>query len=212
VGCRAAVGWTSKLKKAETQQPRPKLWFRMSVVTGNLVQSAGLVLAAGLLWVAASWHAAAVLRVVPMLMGWFLVYICSHAIAHWVAGRAVRIRFDGYGLRGTDQPEVYPPGIHQVMRVLPFFSALTEKASMQQAGAVAKAIMFSAGETSTTLCTLLAAGYAWVSGIPGGDVLFIFTVCWDIGATITTARTPRGDYAKAMRVLRMAPTGRAMSG
>jgi hypothetical protein len=206
------VGWTSKLKKAETQQPRPKLWFRMSVVTGNLVQSAGLVLAAGLLWVAASWHAATVLRVVPMLMGWFLVYICSHAIAHWVAGRAVRIRFDGYGLRGTDQPEVYPPGIHQVMRVLPFFSALTEKASMQQAGAVAKAIMFSAGETSTTLCTMLAAGYAWLSGIPGGDLLFIFTLCWDLGATIMTARTPRGDYAKAMLVLRTATVGREISG
>jgi len=184
----------------------------MSVVAGNLVQSAGLVLAVGLLWVAASWHGAAVLRVVLMLMSWFLVYICSHALAHWVAGRAVRIRFHGYGLRGTDQPEVYPPGMRQIMRVLPFFSALTEKTSMQQAGAVAQAIMFSAGETSTTLCTLLAAGYAWVSGIPGGDVLFIFTVCWDLGATITTARTPRGDYAKAMRVLHMAPTGRAMSG
>jgi hypothetical protein len=72
--------------------------------------------------------------------------------------------------------------------------------------------MFSAGETSTTLCTILAAGYAWLSGIPGGDLLFIFTVCWDIGATITTARTPRGDYAKAMLVLRTATVGREISG
>jgi hypothetical protein len=191
---------------AETQQSRPKLWFRMSVETGNVVQSAGLVLAAGLLFVAASWHLAAVLRVVLMLLGWFLIYICSHALAHWAAGRAMRIRFRGYGVRGTDQPEVYPPGIGQVMRMLPFFSALTEKTSMQQAGAVAKAIMFSAGETSTTLCTLLAAGYAWVSGIPGGGVLFIATVCWDLGATITTARTPRGDYAKAWRVLHKVTT------
>ena len=191
---------------AATQQPRPKLWFRMSVLTGNLVQSAGLILAIGLLWVAAVGQVATVVRVVLMLLGWFLIYVCSHAIAHWSAGRAVGIRFRGYGLRGTDQPEVYPPGIDQVMRVLPFFSVLTEKTSMQHAGAVAQAIMFSAGETSTTLCTLLAAGYAWMSGIPGGDILFIFTVCWDVGATITTVRTPRGDYAKAMRALRKATT------
>jgi hypothetical protein len=197
---------------AETQQRRPKLWFRMSVVTGNLVQSAGLVLAAGLLWAAATGQFAAALRVVLMLSGWFLIYICSHAMAHWVAGRAMRIRFRGYGLRGTDQPEAYPPGIRQVMRVLPLFSALTEKTSMQHVSAVAKAIMFSAGETSTTLCTILASGYAWLSGIPGGDLLFIFTVFWDLGATIMTARTPRGDYAKAMLVLRTATLGREISG
>lgn len=62
--------------------------------------------------------------------------------------------------------------------------------------------MFAAGETSSTVCSLLAALYAWQSNIPGGWILFAFTVAWDIAATITTSVTPKGDYAKARKALR----------
>jgi hypothetical protein len=65
---------------------------------------------------------------------------------------AVGIRFDGYGLRGTDHPENYPPVIRQVMSIMPFFVALTDKTSMSRAAGAAKALMFAAGETSTTVC------------------------------------------------------------
>jgi hypothetical protein len=34
--------------------------------------------------------------------------------------------------------------------------------------------------------------------------LFIVTVFWNLGSTITTTIIPRGDYAKAIRVLRNA--------
>ncbi len=73
---------------------------------------------------------------------------------------------------------------------------------MQQASPLAKAAMFSAGETSTTICSLLAASYAWLSGTPGGFALFIITLCWAVGSTVVTAIIARGDYAKAIRVLR----------
>jgi hypothetical protein len=180
----------------------PKLWFRLSEASGNAVQVAGLVLGAALLYVAAQLHASSIVRIVLMILGWLMIYICCHAIAHWAVGRLVGIRFRGYGVRGTDHPESYPPGLRQVMSLFPFFSALTQKASMQQASPVAKALMFSAGETSTTICSLLAAAYAWLSGIPGGFALFVFSVCWAIGATISTSIIPRGDYAKALRTLR----------
>jgi len=174
----------------------------MSVVTGNIVQLLGLVVGAAFLILAAYLSIATIARVILMLLGWFVIYVCCHAIAHWAIGRAAGIRFRGYGVRGTDHPENYPPGVRQVMSVMPFFTALTEKASMQQASRTAKAAMFSAGETSTTICSLLAAGYAWLSGTPGGFTLFVVTVFWDIGATIVTALVPRGDYAKAIRALR----------
>jgi hypothetical protein len=190
---------------AEKAQPAlPKLWFRLSEASGNAVQVSGLVLGAGLLYVAAQLHASSVVRIVLMIVGWLTIYICCHAIAHWAVGRLLGIRFRGYGVRGTDHPESYPPGLRQLMSLFPFFSALTQKASMQQASPVAKALMFSAGETSTTLCSILAAAYAWLSGIPGGFALFAFSVCWAIGSTITTSIIPRGDYAKALRTLRRA--------
>src|SRR5690348_9668568 len=154
------------------QRPLPKLWFRLSETGGNAVQLAGLVLGAMLLYLAAHLAIADAVRIALMLLGWLVIYICCHAIAHWVVGRLVGIRFRGYGVRGTDHPENYPLGLRQLMSVIPFFSALTEKPSMQQASAVAKALMFSAGETSTNICSLLAAGYAWFSGIPGGSTLF----------------------------------------
>jgi hypothetical protein len=166
------------------------------------VQLTGLVLGAGVLFLAAHLQAGAAVRIVLMLLGWLVIYICCHAIAHWTVGRLVGIHFRGYGIRGTDHPQNYPPSLRQLMSVMPFFTALTEKASMQQASSTAKAAMFSAGETSTTLCSLLAAGYAWLSGTPAGFTLFIVTLCWDIGSTIVTAIVPRGDYSKAIRVLR----------
>jgi hypothetical protein len=184
------------------RRPPPKLWFRMSIVTGNIVQLLGLVIGAVLLYLAARLRVATVARVVLMLLGWFVIYVCCHAIAHWAVGRLVGIRFRGYGLRGTDHPENYPPGLRQLMSIMPFFTVLTEKTSMQKARPVAKALMFSAGETSTTICSLLAAGSAWLSGTPGGFTLFVITIFWDIGSTIVTAIVPRGDYAKAIRVLR----------
>lgn len=181
---------------------RPPLWLRMSVTTGNLVQLAGMALGAGLLFLAAWVVTTPIPRVLLMLLGYLAIYLCSHAIAHWAVGRLMGIHFRGYGVRGTDHPEIYPPGLRQLMRVLPFFTALTQRASLQHATPVAQAVMFSAGESATTICSALAAWYAWQSGTPGGWRLLVFTVVWNVLATITTAIAPGGDYAKARRALR----------
>ncbi len=93
--------------------PKPGLWIRMSVAKGNLVQLAGLVIGASLLDLAAHLRATGVVRVALMLIGFVIIYDCSHAIFHWAVGRLVGIRFRGYGVRGTDHPETYPPGIRQ---------------------------------------------------------------------------------------------------
>jgi hypothetical protein len=182
--------------------PRPALWLRMSVPVGNVVQIAGLAIGAGLLALAARWHVADPLRVALMLLGWFAIYDCCHAIAHYAVGRLVGIRFRGYGLRGSDHPGDYPPGVRQAMSALPFFTAMTEKQSSQQAGSWAKATMFAAGETSTAVCSILAGLYAWLGGIPGGFALFVAMVALNAVSTVVTAITPRGDYAKALRSLR----------
>jgi hypothetical protein len=184
-----------------TQPARPALWAQLSILSGNAIQLAGLIGGALLLYLAAHLHAAGGLRIVLMLAGFLAIYICCHAIAHWLAGSLVGIRFRAYGLRGTDHPETYPPGFRQLMSIMPFFTAMTEKGSMRQAGRGAKALMFAAGETSSTVCSLLAAGYAWRSGIPGGNILFFVMVIFNAIATVTTSITPRGDYTKARRAL-----------
>ena len=184
--------------------PRPPLWARMSVVTGNMVQLAGLVLGAALLYLAAHSAVASGVRIALMILGWFAIYVCCHASAHWAVGRLVGIRFRGYGLRGTDHPEDYPPLVRQLMSVLPFFTALTEKESMQHARPWAKALMFAAGETSTALWSTGVGWYAWQSGIPGGQWLFTIMVVFNVVSTVVTAIVPRGDYTKARRALRQA--------
>jgi hypothetical protein len=187
---------------ASSGSPKPGLWTRMSVSKGNLVQLAGLVLGALLMVIAANFRAAEVVRVVLMLVGFLIIYDCCHAISHWAIGRLVGIRFRGYGVRGTDHPEAYPPGIRQLMSTMPFFTAMTQKESISTASPTAKALMFAAGETGTTVISLLAALYAWQSGIPGGGILFWVMVVWNVVATVATTVTPKGDYAKAIRALR----------
>jgi hypothetical protein len=186
----------------EQKQPMPRLWRRLTVAQGNIIQLAGLVAGAGLLVLAAKLPGPGAIRVALLLLGWFVVYDCCHAIAHWAVGRLVGIRFRGYGVRGTDHPEIYPPGVRQIMSALPFFTVLTQRDSMRAARAGAKAAMFAAGETSTTVCALLAAFAGWRGGVPGGFALFIFTAILVGSSTVVTAITPRGDYAKAIAVLR----------
>jgi hypothetical protein len=185
-----------------TARARPALWLRLTIPAGNTVQLAGLALGGLLLAIAARWHTGTAVRVALMLVGFFAIYDCCHALAHWAVGRLVGIRFRGYGVRGTDHPEDYPPGIRQVMSVVPFFTVMTAKESMRRAQPWAKAAMFAAGETSTTICSLLAGLYAWRAGIPGGQVLFIVMVVFSVFSTIVTAILPRGDYTKARRALR----------
>ena len=180
---------------------RPGFWARMSIGSGNLVQLVGLMLGTSLLYAAANLQDVDAIRVALMLAGFLVIYDCCHAIAHWAVGRVVGIRFRGYGLRGTDHPETYPPGIRHLMGAMPFFTAMTQKDSMREASPMSRALMF-AGETATTIFSLLAAFYAWQSGIPGGNVLFWVTMVWNVAATVTTTVTPRGDYAKALRALR----------
>lgn len=180
----------------------PPLRIRLSITAGNLAQLAGLVIGAVLLYAAAQIQAANIVRVVLMIVGWLAIYLCCHSVAHWLVGRLVGIRFRGYGVRGTDHPESYPPGLRQLMNVVPFFVLLTEKTSMARASNASRALMFAAGELSTTVCSIAAAWYASQQAIPGGNALLLFSIVWNIMATIATTLTPTGDYAKAIRALR----------
>jgi hypothetical protein len=181
--------------------PRPPFWFKLSIWAANLLQLAGLVLGAWLLYLDARLPVAALWRVILMLVGWLIIYICCHASAHWLVGRLVGIEFQGYGMRGTDHPENYSGLMRSLMTGLPTFTVMTKKASLKQARPLAKALMFAAGETSTAVCSILAGWYAWQSGIPGGIVLFWVMVVFNLLSTVATARFPRGDYHKAWRAL-----------
>jgi hypothetical protein len=57
-------------------------------------------------------------------------------------------------------------------------------------------------ETGTTFFSLLAALYPLAGRIPGGGAPFRVVVACTVVATIVTAVTPKGDYARAMRALR----------
>ncbi len=136
-----------------------------------------------------------------MLVGWFFIYVTCHAFGHYLVGRLVGIRFRGYGMRGTDHPQDYPPVLRQMMSALPTFTVMTEKSSMAAARPLAKALMFGAGESFTAIFSILAGYYAWRAGIPGGFTLFIAMIIFNFFSTVVTSILPRGDYAKARRAL-----------
>jgi hypothetical protein len=104
-----------------------------------------------------------------MLLGYSTVYLSSHACAHWAVGRMVGIDFDGYEVRvGTANPEQYPPVMRTAMALLPFGCARTFPSSRRAAGRRAKAAMFAAGDTSTTLGTIAIAAWMVRREVPAG--------------------------------------------
>jgi hypothetical protein len=177
------------------------IFGRLSIFVGNALQIAGIAAACFALGAARAMHSR-VPAVVAMLAAWVLLYFFCHGIAHWVVGRLLGIRFAFYTVGGTGNPEAYPAGLRWVFAHLPFFGVQTEKASMQTATPMAKAIMWSAGVTSSAVVPTLGALYAWRSGIPGSKLFLIFAIVWAIATLASNWTSRTGDYSKARRALR----------
>jgi hypothetical protein len=181
--------------------PQRKILSRLSIAAGNTVQIAGLAAACAALVLARSTSKPAAIAAGMMIAAWVLLYFFCHGIAHWAVGRLLGIRFAFYTVGGTGNPEGYPAGMRWVFEHLPFFGVQTEKASMLKASPMAKAIMWSAGVTSSAVVPTLSAVCAWSAGVPGSKLFLIFAVFWAIGTLASNWRSRTGDYSKARRAL-----------
>jgi hypothetical protein len=180
--------------------PRRKIFGRLSITAGNALQISGIVAACLALAGARSAHSTTS-AVVAVVVGWVLLYFCCHAIAHWVVGRILGIRFAFYTVGGTGNPEGWPAGLRWLFEHLPFFGVQTEKASMQKASPIARAIMWSAGVTSSAVVPTLGALWAWCSGVPWSKLLFLVALFWAVGTLASNWTSRAGDYSKARRAL-----------
>ena len=179
-------------------------WLTLSVAQGNAIQVSGLLGAAALAWYAGRERGRGGRWMVGSRL---LAYFCEHAFAHWLVGRALGIRFTGYGLHGTSHPQAYPPGLRFFFSHLPLLSARVDPASLRAASPAARAAMYSAGTIGTVLAGLAIPAYARRRGIAGarlmllasGGVINAFVV-------LSEALRPGGDLSRAWRALR-APSG-----
>jgi hypothetical protein len=179
---------------------RRKIFGRLPILAGNAVQILGLVAAYFAFGAARSAQPAAG-AVAAMLVGWVLLYLCCHAIAHWVVGRILGIRFAFYTVGGTGNPEGWPGGLRWVFEHLPFFGVQTEKASMQKASPMARAIMWSAGVTSSAVVPTLYALCARRAHLPWSKLFFLVALGWAMGTLASNWTSRTGDYSKARRAL-----------
>src|SRR6267378_5471432 len=180
--------------------PQRKIFTRLSILAGNALQIAGLAAACVALALARSGQSKTA-AFVTMIAAWTLLYFFCHGIAHWAVGRILGIRFAVYTVGGTGNPEGYPAGMRWVFEHLPFFGVQTDKASMQNASPIAKALMWSAGVTSSAVVPTLCAFCAWRASVPGSKLFLIFAVFWAIGTLASNWRSRTGDYSKARRAL-----------
>jgi hypothetical protein len=180
--------------------PPRRVFGRLSVVTGNSLQIAG-ILVAGFGLALPELVRSRLLAIAGMIVSWLLLYFFCHGIAHWAVGRLLGIRFAFYTIGGTSNPEGYPAGLRWLFEHLPFFGVQTDKASMQKARPMSKAIMWSAGVTSSALVPTLGAVCARSARVPGSKLFLIFAVFWAIGTLASNWRSQTGDYAKARRAL-----------
>ena len=187
---------------ASSSLPQRRIFGRLSIVVGNMLQIAGILAACAALALARSAHSSpSAIAAVMMIAAWLLLYFFCHGIAHWAVGRLLGIRFAFYTVGGTANPEGYPAGMRWTFEHLPFFGVQTDKASMLKATPTAKAIMWSAGVTSSAVVPTLSSICAWRVGIPGSKLFLIFAAFWAIGTLSSNWRSHNGDYAKARRAL-----------
>src|SRR5215813_8185870 len=81
-----------------------KFFARFSIAIGNALQLLGLTAACAVLGLAPRIHNEA-FALGAIILSWLLLYFFCHAIAHWVVGRVLGIRFAFYTIGGTDHPE-----------------------------------------------------------------------------------------------------------
>jgi hypothetical protein len=183
-----------------TLPPHRQIRVRLSILAGNTIQIAGLASACVALALAQP-SVSKPAAIAGMLGAWVLLYFCCHGIAHWVVGRLLGIRFAFYTVGGTGNPAGYPAGLRWVFEHLPFFGVQTDKASMQKATPRAKAIMWSAGVTSSAVVPTLGALYVWSAQIPGSKLFALFALFWALGTLASNWRSSTGDFSKARRAL-----------
>jgi hypothetical protein len=185
---------------SDATSPHRKIFTRISIPAGNALQIGGILAASCLLRSARSQHGTA-LSTVFVIFAWVLLYFSCHAIAHWLVGSLVGIRFRFYTIGGTGNPAGWPGPLRWIFEHLPFFGVQTEKASMQNTSPRGKALMWSAGVTSSAIVPTLAAIWAWKSRVPGSTLFLVFALFWSVGTVSSNWRSATGDYAKARRAL-----------
>lgn len=186
-----------------SKRARPSFWLRVSVRIGMLAQLTGTATGGLLLAISVGLgNTATALREACLLAGLLLVYLNTHALGHYLVGRAVGIRFAGFGLRGTDHPENYPFGLRQLMSILPMWTAMTIPASRRAARPIARAAMYAAGETFTILFSLATSTAAFLLGAPWGKDTLIAMIAWSLGSALVVSCIEKGDYYKAIHALK----------
>jgi len=177
-----------------------KVFAQLSIPAGNALQIAGILAAYLALRISRSAHSAGI-AISTMLLAWLLLYFSSHAIAHWLVGRILGIRFLFYTVGGTGNPDGYASGLRWIFERLPFLGVQTEKLSMQDVSPGARALMWSAGVTSSAIVPTLAAFWARLAGVPGSKFFFLFALFWAMGTLASNWTSRTGDFSKARRAL-----------
>lgn len=172
----------------------------LSISAGNLIQGTGIGLGCIFLWLSTQPNSVPI-RVTVMIAGYLLIYFSSHSSAHYVLGRLSGIKFTHYSVGGSSHASSYPPIMRQIFERLPFFAAHIDSQSLKFAHPTAKALMFGAGIVSTVLSCSLAALFAFRANVPGGSILLIFNIIWQVSSLIAEMRQG-GDLAKAAKAFR----------
>ena len=186
--------------EASNSPLRRNIVGRVPMIAGNAIQIAGVAAACAALALARSPNSKPA-AIVAMIAAWILLYFFCHGIAHWAVGRLLGIRFAFYTVGELAILKAIPPACDGCSSISPSLECRRRRPRCQQASPMAKAIMWSAGVTSSAVVPTLGALCAWKSGGPGSKLFLIFAVFWAIGTLASNWRSPSGDYSKARRAL-----------
>ena len=185
-------------------KPRPPLWKKPSITSGNLFQATGLAGGAALLALAATMTGPGAARSPPP---------CSASASSTTAATpSATTSPPAPSASGSGSTASAAPTTPRTTRRVPAADerdAVLVRRHRQELDAGSRALEEGADVRRRRDLDryLLHRRRLCRHGcrVPGGKILFLATVAWNAVSTIVLARTPKGDYAKALHVLRSRP-------
>jgi hypothetical protein len=129
---------------------------RLSILLGNAMEVAGLIVALILLWLAPTLRNPLLAFLLYVIALVFLVFF-PHCLAHYAVGRLMAIQFDYYRSGKSGIAKLKLPVVSSLGSKLPVLTLKVDRSSLHSADRLRAAAMFSAGAVASMVFPFIAA-------------------------------------------------------
>ena len=149
----------------------------ISIVAGNIVQIIGL--GAGLaLFVSNVQSHASITSSLGLILAYCMVGLTSFALAQYVLGRLMGVKFTHYSVGPSDRAELCAPIVKNILECVFVMNAHPDSRSLAQVSWFAKTITLNAGKLAFMLLSAITIIISFAANMVAGPILMVASALW----------------------------------